>query len=144
MLDKTNQAAVESADETATHSATDEHDPYENVAPEIVSVLEKLRELLPNRELFPNGVPFKLEVTSGVARERLTLNPNEDEVFMIKKKPPGSGRRKVEIDIMSEDEAKEEIENPGGSSSTGAPAVIDPCCWWEWNGIKWVCVGYGD
>ena len=88
-------------------------------------------------------MPFKLEVTNGVARERLTLNPSTHEVFMIKKKPQGYGRRKVEIDIMSEEEAKEEIEN-GGSSSTAAPAVIDPCCWWEWNGAKWVCVGYGD
>jgi len=105
--------------------------------------MERLRLFLTDDTVFPAGFPFKLEVTNGVARERLTLNPANDEVFMIRRKPPGAGRRQVPIDIMSEAEAKQEIES-GGSSTIGAPAVMDPCCWWEWDGVKWVCVGYGD
>ena len=125
----------------AGQTAAQVHNPYEGLHPDEEIFLKALRDLI--RDNFTGRVPFKLEVTNGVARDRLTLNPNHDEVFMIKKKPHGSGKRQVPIDIMSEGDAKDEI-NGGGSYGPMAPSVIDPCCWWEWDGTDWVCVGYGD
>ena len=148
------------------------HDPYEGLKRSERDFMTELRDWL--RATYPGGVPMSLEVTNGVCRERLTLDPDIGEVFCLPKKPKGAGHRTVEAYIMPHAEAKECAVRPsfpepgwphsGATGETGAATTtrasgsygaketdsttsspfVDPCCWWEWNGSDWVCVAYGN
>ena len=147
------------------------HDPYEGLRKSEIDFLERLKAWILNTYGENTELPLKLEITNGVCRDRLTLSP--DEVFCLKKKPKGNGKRKVEVHIMSENEAKQCAVDPyfpppdwpdheSGSASKQSSAsyapssskvksanpptepAVDPCCWWEWNGSDWVCVAYGN
>jgi len=115
------------------------HDAYFGLSDDERGFMESLREWI--KTTFPGGAPFNIEVTNGVSRERLTLDPTTGEVFMVKKKPQGKGKRKVYIDIMPEDEAKYEAAKPDDPKGT---PFADPCVWWVWNGVDWICVAYGN
>jgi hypothetical protein len=126
------------AKQSASASAPHTHDPYFGLSQEEIDFMNLLGAFV--KEKAPAS--FKVEVTNGVSFDRLTLDPAiPDEVFMIRKKPKGNGKRKVEIDIMSEEEAKYEASKP--DDPQGA-AFADPCCWWVWDGVNWICVAYGN